>query len=151
MYSKTLYAGWGDMDFNSHMANTAYINKCGDVRLGFYAENGFPIEEFMRLKIGPVTMRDELDYFKEVSLLQEITVTMALAGLSTDGSRWLMRNELLRPDGKLCARVQSRGGWLNLAIRKLVIPPQEMLDVMMKLDRTEDFGVLPSSVKSGES
>ena len=27
MYSKTLYAGWGDMDFNSHMANTCHYRK----------------------------------------------------------------------------------------------------------------------------
>jgi len=72
---------------------------------------------------------------------------MALAGLSTDGSRWLVRNELLRA-GKACARVQSAGGWLDLAIRKLVIPPQDLLAAIMKLDRTEDFGVLSSSVKS---
>lgn len=46
MYEKTLYAGWGDMDFNSHMKNTAYLDKCADVRQMFLAENGFPIEEF---------------------------------------------------------------------------------------------------------
>ena len=27
MYSKTLFAGWGDMDFNSHMKNTAFLDK----------------------------------------------------------------------------------------------------------------------------
>ncbi len=40
MYSKTLYAGWGDMDFNSHMRNTAYLDKSGDVRMMFFSENG---------------------------------------------------------------------------------------------------------------
>lgn len=25
MYTKTLYAGWADMDFNSHMKNTSYL------------------------------------------------------------------------------------------------------------------------------
>ena len=57
MYRKTLYAGWADMDFNSHMKNTAYLDKTADVRQMFLIENGFPIEEFLRLRIGPVVMR----------------------------------------------------------------------------------------------
>lgn len=36
MYSKTVYAGWAEMDFNAHMANTAYLNKAVDVRLMFF-------------------------------------------------------------------------------------------------------------------
>lgn len=46
MYSKTLYAGWADMDFNSHMRNTAYLDKVVDVRQMFLMEHGFPIEDF---------------------------------------------------------------------------------------------------------
>lgn len=67
MYSKTLFAGWGDMDFNSHMKNTAFLDKSADVRMMFFAENGFPMAEFSRLKIGPVIMKDEVEYQKEVA------------------------------------------------------------------------------------
>ena len=35
MFEKKLYASWGDMDFNSHMSNTAYLDKAGDVRMMF--------------------------------------------------------------------------------------------------------------------
>jgi acyl-CoA thioester hydrolase len=148
MYSKRLYAGWADMDFNAHMSNTAYLNKCSDVRMLLFAENGFPISELARLKIGPVAMRDELDYFKEVNLMDELTVTAALAGLSDDGSRWAMRHELVRADAKLCARVTSTGGWLDLTARRLVVPPENMLAVVRELSRTDDFRILPSSIKA---
>jgi acyl-CoA thioester hydrolase len=147
MYTKTLYAGWGDMDFNSHMKNTAYLDKAADVRMMFFAENGFPVQEFSRLKLGPVIMKDEVEYRTEIGLLQEITVTLALAGLSGDGSRFLLRNEILHPDGKLCARVTSAGGWLDLGARKLVVPPPALLAAMNSLDKTDDFAVLPSSIK----
>jgi acyl-CoA thioester hydrolase len=148
MYSKRLYAGWGDMDFNAHMSNTAYLNKCGDVRVMLFAENGFPISELARLKIGPVAMRDELEYVKEVKLMQELIVTAALAGLSDDGSRWAIRHELMRTDDKLCARVTSTGGWLDLNARKLIVPPEDLLAVTKMLSRTEDFSILPSSIKA---
>ena len=147
MYSKTLYAGWSDMDFNSHMKNTAYLDKAADVRQMFLMENGFPIEEFLRLRIGPVVMKDEIEYFSEIHLQQRIEVTYALAGHASDGSRFLLRHEIYRPDGRLSARVASLGGWLQLDARKLIAPPPQLLAAMNRLDRTEDFATLPTSIK----
>jgi len=96
--------------------------------------------------MGPVVMKDELEYFREVGLQQEITVTYLLAGHATDGSRFLLRHEIFRSDGKLAARVTSAGGWLSLDERKLIAPPAALLSAMNRLDRTSDFVVLPSSV-----
>ena len=149
MYSRKLYAGWADMDFNSHMKNTAYLDKTADVRQMFLIEHGFPMEEFLRLRIGPVVMKDEVEYFREVGLQQEITVTYVLAGHAADGSRFLLRHEIIRADGKLAARVTSTGGWLSLIERKLIAPPPALLASMNMLDRTSDFVVLPSSVTAG--
>jgi len=146
MYTKKLYAGWADMDFNSHMKNTAYLDKTADVRQMFLIEQGFPMEDFLRLRIGPVVMKDEVEYFREVGLQQEITVTYALAGHAADGSRFLLRHEIFRADMKLAARVTSAGGWLNLDQRKLVAPPPALLAAMNLLEKTPDFAVLPSSV-----
>lgn len=147
MFAKKLMAGWGDMDFNSHMRNTAFLDKAGDVRMLFLSEHGFPMSEFMRLKIGPVVMKDEIAYVKEVLLLEEITVTLSLAGLADDGSRWILRSDIIRPDGKLAARVNSTGGWLDLAARKLVAPPAGLMATWKVLVKTDDFQELPSSVK----
>ena len=146
MYTKKLYAGWADMDFNSHMKNTAYLDKTADVRQMFLSENEFPIEEFLRLRVGPVVMKDELEYFREVGLQQEITINYALAGHAEDGSRFLVRHEIFRYDGKLAARVTSTGGWLDLDERRLMAPPPSLLAAMNRLERTSDFIVLPSSV-----
>ena len=56
MFTKTRYAGWSDMDFNSHMKNTAYLDKAADIRQMYLGEHGFPMEEFLRLRVGPVVM-----------------------------------------------------------------------------------------------
>ena len=148
MYAKMLYAGWADMDFNSHMRNTAYLDKAADVRQMFLMEHGFPVEEFLRLRIGPVIMKDEVEYFREVGLQQQITVNYALAGQSPDGSRFLLRHEIFRQDGKLSARVTSAGGWLDLTERKLIVPPPALLTAMQSLEKTDDFSILPSSIKA---
>ena len=146
MYTKKLCAGWADMDFNSHMKNTAYLDKTADVRQMFLIEHGFPMEEFLRLRVGPVVMKDEVEYFREVGLQQEITVTYALAGHAPDGSRFLVRHEIFRADGKLAARVTSAGGWLNLDERRLVVPPPALFAARNLLEKTNDFTALPSSV-----
>jgi len=147
IYKKTLQAGWGDMDFNSHMGNTAYLDKAADVRMLYFSEHGFPMSEFVRLKIGPVIQKDEIEYFREVNLLDEIIVTFEEAGLSEDGSRFIIRNEFFRADSKLIARVTSTGGWLDLSQRKLVPAPPALLEAMKMLTRTSDFQELPSSIK----
>jgi acyl-CoA thioester hydrolase len=144
MYEKTLFAGWGDMDFNSHMRNTAYLDKSADLRMMYFADRGFPMSEFMRLKIGPVVMKDEVEYFREFHLLDAVRVTMMIAGLSDDGSRMKLRNDFYRED-VLAARVTSTAGWLDLGQRKLVCPPEGLLQALRDADRSEDFQVLPNS------
>ena len=147
MFEKRLIAGWGDMDFNSHMRNTAFLDKSADVRMLFFSEHGFPMEEFVRRKIGPVIMKDEVEYFKEVRLLEELRVTLSSAGLAEDGSRFVIRNEFWRADAKLAAKVTSTGGWLDLSLRKLVAPPEALLAAMRAMAQTDDFKVMASSLK----
>ena len=53
-FSKTLYARWGDMDFNGHMKNTAYLDASADVRMFFFEEYGFSMREFESRRFGPV-------------------------------------------------------------------------------------------------
>ena len=73
--------------------------------------------------------------------------TLSVAGLAEDGSRWIIRNEFFRPDGKLAARVTSAGGWLDLSVRKLVTAPSGLLEVLKELPRTHDFQQLTSNIR----
>jgi acyl-CoA thioester hydrolase len=139
VYEQTLFAGWGDMDFNAHMRNTAYLDKSADVRMMFFAAHGFPMARFVALRLGPVVLKDEVDYFREIGLMEAVRVTLALAATSDDGSRIVIRNELFRPDGRLAARVNSTVGWLDLDARRLATPPPELLGVLRALPRTADF------------
>lgn len=144
-FTRTFHVRWADLDFNAHMKNTAYLDLGPDVRMMFFAENGFPMKEFERLRIGPVILRDELDYYRELRLLESVTVDLALAGLSEDNKRFRIRNCFFREDGKMAARVTSTGGWLDLDARKLTAPPEALLQALLAMPRSEDFETLPSS------
>jgi acyl-CoA thioester hydrolase len=137
-FSKTLYVGWGDLDANGHMRNTAYLDKAADVRMYYFAEHGFPSREFARVAIGPVVRKDEVEYFRELRLLDAVTVTLQVDALSPDGARFVLRNEFWR-DAELVARVTTTGGWLDLKARKLTAPPQELRTLLEVAPRTEAF------------
>jgi acyl-CoA thioester hydrolase len=144
MFEKTLYAGWGDMDFNGHMRNTAYLDKSGDVRMMFFAEHGFPSSEFAKLGVGPVIGSDQLDYQRELRLLDAVTISLVLSAMSEDGARFRLKNEFRRADGKRAALVTSTGAWLSLSERKLVVPPPLLRAAMDRMPRETPFEALPS-------
>ena len=146
-FERTFQVSWAHLDANAHMANTAYLNVCVDVRMMYFTSQGFAATEFARLRLGPVVRRDEVDYYRELHLLDPIRVTLTLAGLSEDASRFRIRNEIYREDGQLAARVTSLAGWLDIAARKLVAPPETLANALRALDRDEDFEELESSVR----
>jgi acyl-CoA thioester hydrolase len=76
-----------------------------------------------------------------------LKVTLSQAGHAQDGSRFLIRNEIYRSDGKLAARITSAGGWLDLSNRRLIVPPEALLKAMQSISKTDDFQVLASSIK----
>lgn len=149
LYTKTFHVGWGDLDSNAHMANTAYLDMAVDVRMMYFAEHGFPVQEFERLRFGPVVQKDEIEYFRELRLLEPVTVSFALAGMSPDGSRFRIRNEFFRQDRQLSARLTSSGGWLSLEKRRLIAATPGILAAFDALARTDDFEILESSLKQG--
>jgi acyl-CoA thioester hydrolase len=146
-FSISTHAGWGDMDANAHMANFAYLNKCVDARMAFFKQHGFPVTEFAKRRIGPVLRRDELEYHREVGLLEPITVTLAIAGMAPDGSRFRLVNEILKGDGRLAARVRCEGGWMDLAARKLIAPPDDLREALAAMPQAVEFENLPSSIR----
>jgi acyl-CoA thioester hydrolase len=45
-FTSRFRASWGQMDFNAHMANTAYLDLAADTRLLYFEEGGFSPRDF---------------------------------------------------------------------------------------------------------
>lgn len=138
-----LRVGWSQVDFNQHLGNAGYLNLAVDARFLYFESCGLPASEFVRLQVGPVVLSDELEYFSELRLLEPVTVTLELAGLSADGGQMRLRNEFFRANGKRAARVTSQGLWMNLQTRRPTIPPDSVIAALRGLTRTADFRELP--------
>jgi acyl-CoA thioester hydrolase len=149
-FRRTLQVRWSDIDFLAHMKNTAYLDAAVDVRFLYFESCGLAARDFTALGIGPVVQRDQVEYFRELRFLDPYSVTHEIAGSSEDLSRFMLRNEFYRPDGKLAARLTSTGGWLDLAKRRLIAPPPPVAAALAGLTRTTDWQSLPSSVRADQ-
>jgi len=146
IFEKRFQVGWRDVDPNGHVANMVYLQYAVDARIAFFASQGFPPMNFLRLGFGPVIKSDYVEYFREVMMLEEIRVTVENGGHSEDGSRFRVINNIYKADGVLSAKVTSIGGWLSMKERKLMEPPEELRQAWLTLSRTDDFEELRSSV-----
>jgi acyl-CoA thioester hydrolase len=148
VYKQSFHVRWNEADVNGHMRNSAYLDMASDIRMMYFSDNGFTAKDFDRLRMGPVVMRDELEYFRELKLMDPLEVTMELAGMAPDGSRFRIRNDYYRQDGKLSGRLTSTVGWLDLDARRLIRPSDLLFAALEKITKTDDFVALPSSIKS---
>jgi acyl-CoA thioester hydrolase len=140
--------GWSDLDGNAHMANTSYLDHAHNTRFLFFALNGFTGERFAAEKFGPVVVRDEVVYRKELRLLEEFTVNFELAGISDDGVRFRIRNTFRTASGDFAAAVTSEGLWFDLERRRPRAPPLDLDDLMRSLQRSDDYADIPSKNSS---
>ena len=76
---------WRDLDANGHMRNTAYLEYATQARFAFFATHGFPLSAFRQLSLGPITLRDEITYVREVHMLETIESRLHAANWSDDG------------------------------------------------------------------
>ena len=142
-YSKTYEIRWSDLDANNHVNYAAYIDASGDLRYRFFTEHGFPPERFKELGVGPTYTAISAQFLREVRMGETVTITYALAGLSTQGARWKVHHDILKSNGKKAVSIDLEGAILDLTTRKPVPPTPELFQTFNLIPRTPDFAVMP--------
>ena len=143
-FIKDYQVRWSDLDGNSHMKNTSYLEYASQTRMSYFFDMGFPPKKMMEMGIGPVATRDEIFYLKEIQLMESFQVSLVLDGLSADGSRMRLINNFINDRGQLFSKVVSDGVWFNLSARRIASPPDRIKDLMLKLPRSVSFSLIES-------
>lgn len=138
---------WSQLDINGHVRHTAYGDWAGEARHRALAHAGITAGRMQALGVGPVLIREEIRYLREVRALDSVKVATQLAGESQDLSRWRMLHRIERGDGELAAKITVEGTWLDLETRRPVVPPDELQAMNEVLERSEDFEILRSLVR----
>lgn len=149
-YSKTFTVRWADMDPNVHMRHSAYTDYAAQVRLDFLADQGFTMQHFAELNIGPILFREDTRFLKEIHMSETIRVTAELGGLSADGSRWRIIHTIYKSDGREAATVTVDGAWLDLRLRKLTLPPPELTAAFTGITRHATYTDIVREKKAAE-
>ncbi|GAB5401627.1 MAG: hypothetical protein Aureis2KO_32120 [Aureisphaera sp.] len=142
MYFKEFDIRWSDLDANRHLANSAYINFMSHTRMGFLIEHGISQKVMAKYDMGPVVFNENVYYFKEIFQGQPIKVSFQLGGMSEDGMFFRFVHNFYDPKGRNLAFCDMLGGWMDLKARKLTPLPGDMLPLLEKAPKTDDFKVL---------
>lgn len=142
-YAREFVIRWADADANGHVRHTVYPELGAEVRLSWLAEGGFGWGWFEERRLGPVLLREEIDYLRELPMGARVRVDLELTAASPDAARWRLRHAFHKESGELSARVLAMGGWLDLGTRRLAVPPPELAAWFAAAPRAEGFEELP--------
>jgi acyl-CoA thioester hydrolase len=138
-YARTFHLRWADMDANGHTRHTVYQDLGSELRVAWLAEAGFRWADMKSGGVGPVLLREEIDYRRETGLGDALEVDLEVLGMSDDCARWKIRHTFRRPDGEISARLVVSGGWLDLDARRLTLPPEVLAKAFREAPRAADL------------
>ncbi len=141
-YVKNYQVKWSDLDGNMHMKNTSYLEFASNIRIAYFFDNGFSPKKMLEMGVGPVALRDEILYLKEIRLMEPFRVSLQLDGLSEDQSRMRLINLFINENGVTFANVITEGAWFNLVQRRIMPPPEEIKELMLTLPRSTTYSVI---------
>jgi len=134
---------WSDFDANIHMRHTAYNDYCAEARMRYFNKFGITVQDFAKEKVGPILFEENTRFVKEIHMGEDISVNLKIIGLSENGERWKIQNEVFNVHGKLSAIITVHGAWLDLFKRKLTTPPLKFQEIFTDAEKTENFKVIP--------
>jgi acyl-CoA thioester hydrolase len=130
---------WSDLDPNFHLRHSVYYDWAAMCRISLLEGRGLTPDLMQRLKSGPIIFREECVFRKEIKYGDLVTINLKLMKGRRDFSRWTIVHEIKKNDDTLCAIVTIDGAWMNVAERKLFIPPVEVTQVFQQMPLDESF------------
>ena len=146
-FKVTFPTRWADFDPNNHMRHSAYNDYAAESRVRMFNTYGLSLKEFNKLKIGPILFKEETNFYREINIGDDVLIEVFLKGASKSGERFKFIHKIYRGDGVLAAKIEIYGAWIDLTKRKLTTPPDMIIGVFEKLQKVDDFEIIPVKSK----
>ena len=140
-YHHTFEVRWSDIDANKHLANSSYVQYCAQARMGFMNKHKMGLAQLNRWGIGPVMLHERFSFFKEIHADQIVHVSVEIGGMAEDASIYQFVHKFYLPDGTHCATAEATGVWIDMMLRKMTTPPDDILQSLEEY-RTEKTNIL---------
>ena len=132
LYKKVIEVRWSDCDANKHMRHSAYSDMCAHTRIRFLQHIGMDDAWFKESNLSPVMFKEQTEYFAEVFMGEEVTVTIELGEATGSEKSLCWINNLYKKDGSLAAKHQVVVGWMDMKQRKIAQLPLLVTDEYLK-------------------
>ncbi len=139
MFTKQISLRWADLDPNFHLRHSVYYDLGAQYRLEILEQLGLTLQLMQNEGFSPVLFREECVFKKEIHLSDTVTITTKISKMKPDGSRWTFQNEFLSGKDKLNAILTVDGDWMDIRKRKLISPPEVVIDMFKLFPKTDDF------------
>lgn len=140
-YKKSVEVRWSDLDPNFHMLHSKYYDLGAYIRMCFFVENGITQSELQAHRIGPILLREECTFRKEVKFGDSVEIDLHITKARRNLIRWSIDHHITR-NGELAAVIKVDGSWINLDRRKIATPPERFVAVFERMPRSADFHYL---------
>jgi len=130
---------WSDLDPNVHLRHSVYYDWGAMARIEFFYKHGLTAQKMHSLNIGPILFREECVFKKEIHYGNDVYLTLRTTKARRDYSRWTIVHDIIKNDGVVAATLTVDGAWLNIVERKLAEVPPEVMTVLEKAPKSEDF------------
>jgi len=108
-------------------------------RINFLTGHGLSTELMQQLQIGPILFREECVFRREIRFGDAVTINLELIRAKKNYSKWAIRHTIVKNGDTVAAILTVEGAWIDVAKRKLAIPPKEVSDAFLKMPVAEDM------------
>lgn len=130
---------WADIDPNFHVLHSKYYDYCASARMSALAVNGVTMQTIQQYKIGPILLREECVFKRELKFGDEIEIRIKLLKADSNYARWSFINEIWKNNDTLAAVITVDGGWMDVEKRRLALPPQVFIDAFNAIPKADNF------------
>ena len=138
-YIKTVEVRWSDLDPNFHLRHSVYYDYGAYSRISFLEAHGLSSTVMAQNHFGPILFREECVFRREIRLGDTVTIDLRLLKAKEDQSRWSIQHHIYKNTDILAAILTVDGAWINTQLRKLSVPPEQVLHVFNNMPRAEEF------------
>ncbi len=122
---------WSDVDANRHVGNSSYMDYCSQTRMSFLNSKGFGINHLVRWGIGPVVLRENFTFYKELHVDQTIFVSLEITGISEDSDIFEFTHKIYDSEGIHHTTALAQGVWIDMIQRRRTSPPEELKQALL--------------------
>lgn len=134
---------WADIDANRHLRHSVYYDYGASVRMKILSDLGLTIQKLEAFAIGPVLLREEAIFKREIKFEDEISISATLLKSTANYGRWSLQHHLTKSDGTLAAILNVDGAWIDIVKRKMAEPNEFIRNIFDQLPKSPDYALTP--------